>query len=375
MEFRYNQGRAITFFALTAEKRRSKRVRLEDFNGGKLFIDFLDAFRLQLSSIDQNQLNSVVQSVGSNLWELACAQVDRGFLDDRPLYWARLKAQSLLEAELSTRDDLSKQEVTDLLNEFEWYSRGLSDFDSAQSHSHTSPIICTGFDPFHLNSRLDQSNPSGLVALHLAKRKIAGQSIRTAIYPVRFHAFDSGLVEASLTSVVQQAPLFMLTVSMGRTQFDLERFTSSRRSTEALDNEDVLCAGSPSAPVRAVAKGPEFLEFNLPVDKLCSVQSDWSINDNRTVSTLENGTFEALNLDEINEQTAIAGSGGGFLSNEIAHRVLLMKRASNREFPTGHVHVPKVAGYQQESERAITQTVEQMLRAGMQASTASTSAS
>lgn len=368
MEYRRNHRKAITYFALAAEKRRAKHVRLANFDGGELFNDFLDAFSSQLRTIGREQLNVTIQSIGSDLWKLACTHVERGFSDDRPLYWTRLKAQSLLEAELSIRDVLSKGEVQSLLNEFEWHSRGLGGFDTTASQGQTQPIICTGFDPFHLNAHLDQSNPSGLVALHLARRKFANKSIRTAIYPVRFHAFDSGLVEASIASLVQQAPLFMLTVSMGRKQFDLERFTSSRRSAESLDNEDVQCAGSPSDPVRAVDEGPEFLEFNLPVNAMCAVKSDWSINDNRTVSTLEKGTFDATNLDELNDQTAIAGSGGGFLSNEIAHRALLMKSAAKTEFRAGHVHVPSVEGYDRESERTIVQIVEQMLRVGIQAS-------
>ena len=44
---------------------------------------------------------------------------------------------------------------------------------------------------------------------------------------------------------------------------------------------------------------------------------DFPVNDNRLVTTPEQGEFEAVSHAALELGTAVVGSGGGFLSNEI----------------------------------------------------------
>ena len=61
----------------------------------------------------------------------------------------------------------------------------------------------------------------------------------------------------------------IVTVSMGRTDFDLEHFPGRRRSSGSPDNLNVYSGGDETKPKipllnGAVIEGPEFLEFSLP---------------------------------------------------------------------------------------------------------------
>ena len=63
-------------------------------------------------------------------------------------------------------------------------------------------------------------------------------------------------------------------------------------------------------------------------------------------------------------QTAVRGSGGGYLSNEIAYRTLL---ANESRIPMGHVHTPRLTGFDPEFERKIVTQIEAMLIAAVEA--------
>ena len=56
-------------------------------------------------------------------------------------------------------------------------------------------------------------------------------------------------------------------------------------------------------------EGPEFVEFSLPVAALQSGAGPYEIRDNRRVSTLERGTFDAESLAELEGLTAVRGGG------------------------------------------------------------------
>ncbi len=64
--------------------------------------------------------------------------------------------------------------------------------------------------------------------------------------------------------------------------------------------------------------------------------------------------------------TAVAGSGGAFLSNEIFYRVGLLRLQSGATVPYGHLHVPFISPGMPDFTRRegeITRRVEQMLTA------------
>lgn len=113
--------------------------------------------------------------------------------------------------------------------------------------------------------------------------------------------------------------------------------------------------------------GPEFVEFSLPVGAMQSVKGKWKINDNHTVTTLSRGEFDASSLSELQNTTqvngSVNGSGGGYLSNEISYRAVLLGQRFNSGIKVGHIHTPRVKAYEAETEMAIVDQVKEMVKA------------
>ena len=289
---------------------------------------------------------------GARLWRRAAADVQSGHMDDRPLYWARLKLRR------SLGDSAVLDQAERLSRNFEpTYPPGVP------------RVLVTGFDPFHLDDVVEQSNPAGLVALALDGTSIGGAHVRSAILPVRFDAFDQSVVEELLRSPFQLGLDLVVTVSMGRDAFDLERFPGLRRSAETPDNTNVpsgVSASNPIIPPDLYGTGaPEFLEFSLPAAAMSAVEGRWEVRDNRRVTTVSRGTFTARSLTELERETAVRGSSGGFLSNEITYRSLLLKKRIGADFPLGHLHTPALRGHDAPLEADIVEQVRRIIAAAL----------
>ena len=284
------------------------------------------------------------------LWQEAVADVQAGHFDDRPLYWARLKLRRRLREQGRAGDAAERS------------TRG---FDAALQPDARNVHI-TGFDPFHLDREISQSNPSGLVALALHGTSIEGARVCTSILPVRFREFDQGIAEAALAERFQAAPVLVVTISMGRDQFDLERFPGRRRSAQTPDNRNVLSGASEREPLSPPGvDGPEFLEFSLPAQAMAAVPGRWQVRDNRTVRSLQRGDVTAGSLADLANDTAVRGSSGGYLSNEIAYRSLLLQQRLKLRFPLGHLHTPALRGYDEAFERDIVEQVRSIIAAAL----------
>ncbi len=302
----------------------------------------------RLGNVPSNTANRYDDAVAKRdpalLWRTAAEDVQGGHFDDRPLYWARLK----LARQLGEREEVERR------------SRNFA-FAGAPGD-----VLVTGFDPFHLDRDIGQSNPSGLAALALDGTVVGGALVRSAILPVRFCDFDQGIVEDLLTPHFQRGLALALTVSMGRDAFDLERFPGRRRSATALDNENLPGGGSATEPlVPPGIAGPEFLEFSLPAAAMVEAQGRWAVRDNRRVTTLEHGEVHADSLAALAADTAVAGSSGGFLSNEIAYRSLLLARRLGVSFPLGHLHTPAVRGHEAALELDMVRQIRRILEAAL----------
>lgn len=294
----------------------------------------------------------VAQGDGGLLWAHAAADVQSGHYDDRPLYWARLKLRARLRE--TGRDGEA----------VECAARG---FDGT-FRGPPPRVLLTGFDPFHLDRNIGQSNPSGLAALALDDTLVAGVRVRTAILPVSYAAFDDGIVEQLLAPHFNAGLQVLLTVSMGRDRFDLERFPGLRRSAETPDNHNVMSGGSPTAPqVPLGLAGPEFLEFTLPAAAMVTTSGRWQVRDNRRVMSLERGRLQPGSLAELKGDTAVAGSGGGYLSNEVAYRTLKLRMSLGASFAVGHLHTPRVDGYDADAERAMVAQIRDLVAAAVAA--------
>ncbi len=311
-----------------------------------------------------------LSALGDLLWRAAARSVQSGEIwDDRALYWSRLTFKANLHGEAST----------EALQAFELASRGMNDVAFPAAERRAVRVLVTGFDPFHLDRHIDQSNPSGLAALALDGRTLqtdAGTAqVQAAVFPVRFEDFDAGMVERFLEPWLAEGVDLVLTISMGRDGFDLERFPGRRRSAAVTDNLNVLTGASRENPLLPGHEGgdlhgPEFLEYTLPAEAMVAVQGAFPVRDNRNVSTLEQGDLQAASLQALAGQTAVRGSGGGYLSNEIAYRSLLANErvlgADNR-IPMGHIHTPRLEGYDPEFEGRVVAQIEALLVAAVEA--------
>ena len=277
-------------------------------------------------------------------------------VDDRPVYWGRLFVRYFFN--WFHRGLVPHATRTDLCSIHEFTSRHYANKAARSAPVDEPRVILTAFDPFLLNTNIKQSNPSASIALTLAEIYKNHVPIEVIIFPVRYRDFNKGIVERNLEPRFKRDPLFVLTLSMGRDDFELERFVGRRRSSNALDNLDYSPVKDGRNPP-CLAKSPEFLEFTLPTEMLVNTRGPWKIRDNRTVETKARGKFEARSLKELEGEVCVQGSGGGFLSNEIAYRTRLLQLQMNKSFPLGHVHVPKISKFwPSETWKMVRQTSE-----------------
>ena len=281
-----------------------------------------------------------VRDAANSLWKNACVDVQTNFFDDRSLYWGRLLlSQTLFKSKLET-----------LVPIIEQVSRNFGPRPSS-----TEPLaIVTGFDPFGLNADVQQCNPSGVFALALNRKKIGNFRVKSMIFPVRYADFDDSRVENAFQAALNSDfTALVVTASMGREGFDLERFPAKCRGASQPDNQGVVITQL-SEPFDPPLDGPSFLEFSLPAEAMWEDMSSDSrsrIADNRHVTTIEDGAVQASSLSSLEGKQAVLGSGGDFLSNEISYRVLNLQSKLGTSVPIGHIHLPRISGYNEDTIR------------------------
>ena len=371
--------------SLTVEEARISKLRERHPEVADRYSDIVNQAKSSFDLAgDYEAMSLLTHHTGKKLWEAAKRTVaEQAILDDRSLYWSRLSLTAYLRASQFAVPLSSNQRIS-LIERLENSSRGRDSIEFTAGA--VKKILVTGFDPFLLDKHIDQSNPSGIVALNLDGQTLtygqASAEIQTAIFPVRFEDFDAGEVEQLIEPLLKTRQVDMIvTVSMGRTDFDLEHFPGRRRSSGSPDNLNVYSGGDETKPKipllnGAVIEGPEFLEFSLPYRAMQQVILDakqdankqpgevtypYLINDNRTITTLD-GTFEAKTLAELKDATAVLGSGGGYLSNEISYRSVRLAHKYQPLIPTGHIHTPRLERYDVEQLKTISDQVAEMIR-------------
>jgi len=371
--------------SLTVEEARISKLRERHPEVADRYSDIVNQAKSSFDLAgDYEAMSLLTHHTGKKLWEAAKRTVaEQAILDDRSLYWSRLSLTAYLRASQLAVPLSSNQRIS-LIERLENSSRGRDSIEFTAGA--VKKILVTGFDPFLLDKHIDQSNPSGIVALNLDGQTLtygqASAEIQTAIFPVRFEDFDAGEVEQLIEPLLKTRQVDMIvTVSMGRTDFDLEHFPGRRRSSGSPDNLNVYSGGDETKPKipllnGAVIDGPEFLEFSLPYRAMQRVILDakqdankqqgevtypYLINDNRTITTLD-GTFEAKTLAELKGATAVRGSGGGYLSNEISYRNVRLAHKYQPLIPTGHIHTPRLERYDAEQLKTISNQVTEMIR-------------
>lgn len=330
--------------------------------------------QLLLSNSYQQALRRV-EAAGAALWLRWTQRVQSGDYDDRPLYWQRLYVNRAIRRE-DFSFEVSRAQRIELIERHETSSRGQNSITFSSADTVTR-VLVSGFDPFLLDQNLKQVNPSGIVALALDNRALVadGRSIeiQTVMMPVRYKDFDDGELETWLAPVYEAGTAdLVVTVSMGRGQFDLERFPGLRRSAAAPDNVNRMTGASaenPLVPMFPESFPPiaEFVEFSLPASAMTAVGGDYAVALNNAVTTLEAGKLTPDQLSELNGLTAVRGGGGGYLSNEISYRTINLRAHLRSSTPTGHIHTPRIADDNPDTiETIVEQTQALILRAALE---------
>lgn len=360
---------------LTVEEQRIEKAKAAIPQVLSSFSNDIKQFEQSWKSLNSYEhATDLIHDYSNQLWRDAKQRiVNTNSYDDRELYWARLLSSKVIRA---NKPDfaITDAERTMLLTMLENGSRGRTEL--AYKQNTDKKILLTGFDPFLLDKNINQSNPSGVAALLLDGQVISYKGItaeiNTAMVPVRYEDFDQGIVEQLLAPYYALNSVDMIvTVSMGREHFDLERFPGKRRSVTAPDNANIVYGGTAKAPKISHLNdrplpGDEFVEFSLPVTHMQQAKGAFKINDNHKVVTLEKA-FEPKSLTELNGAIAVKGGGGGYLSNEISYRSIRLRGELNSDIPTGHIHTPRIAQFEPKTEEKIVKQIKAMLEKSLEA--------
>lgn len=322
----------------------------------------------------------VVLREGRNLWNTATRRAQRASsadTDDRPLYWARLEMTRALRA-YQPGWNLGAPDRDALLAAFERASRGMDSAAFPGGKSRPKRILISGFDPF---GGLSRSNPSGAAALALDGQTLAASGVtgrvEAVIFPVRFEDFNAGRVESFFAPYLTGTNRvdMVMTISMGgSSEFEVEEFAARRRTIDpgAPDNLGVRGdLAQPTAPLPAtiggtstpptietpgVAAGPQFLRTTLPPAVRNSLRSTPLAGETEVTEVPRGGTTAVRRPTggPTAGSTAIEGSGGNYLSNEIFYRTRLLRDTAGSTVPLGHLHTPLLASPATAGAAAVT---------------------
>jgi pyrrolidone-carboxylate peptidase len=303
----------------------------------------------------------VVSEHGRGLWQAATkqAQAAGATADDRPLYWARVQMARLLR-QWQPSFRLTEAQRTTLQDLFERASRGMETaaFDRDRR---TKRILISGFDPFGLGRAIERGNPSGAAALALDGRQITSgpvtAEVEAVVFPVRFADFDAGTVERFFRPYLAKGGVDMImTISQGgTTEFEVEEFAGRRRAegrpqdpTDIPENLGQVSGGAEQRPVvpPGLGPGPEFLRTTLPASARRSLGRTTPSRGESEVTEIPRGGTSPVTRPTGGPtagSTAVEGSGGSFLSNEIFYRTSLLRTETKAEIPVGHLHTPFLA--------------------------------
>ncbi|AZM87194.1 pyroglutamyl peptidase [Streptomyces sp. W1SF4] len=309
----------------------------------------------------------LLDSWGEALWQASVrrAQGQRpgGDLapgDDRPLYWARLSMTSAL----ARWQPAFAVDRAALRARFEDASRGLTD-NSFRATPGVRRVFISGFDPFGLDAEIRRANPSGSAALQLNGRHVtladgSRAEIRAVVLPVRYADFDAGIVERAFAPRLAAGPGaadVITTVSQGYPGiFTLEDWAGRARSADPYpDNVRALSGGTREHPVTApgLGPGPEFIRTTLPADAVTTaVQAPYPVLLNSDVTEIPAGGTAPVDRTDgpTPGSRAVAGGGGGYLSNEVAYRSNRLRAELAPQLPGGHLHTPVLTGLPADSQ-------------------------
>ncbi|MFJ6483348.1 MULTISPECIES: pyroglutamyl peptidase [unclassified Streptomyces] len=354
--------RASASVPLDAEQARLSDARTTALVERGGFADFVRRFPAALCATrSPAEADRLVTDWGEALWQASVrrAQGQRpgGDLapgDDRPLYWARLG----MTAALARWQPEFTADRAALRARFEDASRGLTN-NAFRTAPGVRRVFISGFDPFGLDAEIRRANPSGSAALQLNGRRVTladgtPAEIRAVVLPVRYADFDAGMVERAFAPRLAGGPAaadVITTVSQGYPGiFTLEDWAGRARSADPYpDNVRALSGGTREHPVTApgLGPGPEFIRTTLPAGAVTgAVQSPYPVLLNSDVTEIPAGGTTPVDrtAGPTPGSRAVAGGGGGYLSNEVAYRSNRLRAELAPHLPGGHLHTPVLTG-------------------------------
>ena len=220
---------------------------------------------------------TVVEGLGTLLWQDAVARAqstedvtgDLPASDDRPLYWARLEAMSVLH-QWGPDFTLSTEERALLVDAFDRAARGMRDIDLPAGDQVTR-VLVSGFDPFTLDggatgsaagtagNQIRYGNPSGATALAIDGTTTTapdGTTVRYEAYtlPVNYPEFERGYLDDTVGPLMEPGDDRLdasITMSQaGGSQFALEQWNGRYHGDVAGNDNFAPCppAGLTGAP-------------------------------------------------------------------------------------------------------------------------------
>ncbi|MBL7745890.1 MAG: DUF4157 domain-containing protein [Chitinophagaceae bacterium] len=313
---------------------------------------------------------TVVSNSGTNLWQAALSRAQHlpavaGQMDDQPLYLARLRMIGMIRG-FSASFAITTTDRQALVDSFEQSSRGINAVPFAGIAATQKKILISGFDPF-----TGDGNPSGAIVQALSGQSVTSGAcsamIHGAIFPVRYHDFDQGIVEryfSSFLSGANRADMIM-TISLnpnisftlgsggsgspahGNLFFDhwAARQRGGGSDNNGLTSTDTALETNLSARYPGTtSRRDEFINSSLPFGNMMAAAVNHSFSGvNTTGAPVNNDVGNASgNPAGLN---AVSGSGGNYLSNEIFYRVRLLQinQTPVSTIPMGHLHVPLTA--------------------------------
>jgi hypothetical protein len=237
----------------------------------------LTAALCRTSSLDD--ATALAERKGEALWDAAVRRAQsngtvRGDLpasDDRPLYWTRVEAMSVLR-QWAPEGGLTDAERAGLIETFDRAARGMFDIDLPAGDD-VLRVIVSGFDVFTLDggttgpapgtvgNNIRYGNPSGAAALSLdgtTYRTDDGKVAHVEAYtlPVSYPEFERGYLEDTVGPFMEPGPRQVdasLTVSQaGGSQFNLEQWNARYHGTFPGNDNGAPCRAVGGVPQLAI---------------------------------------------------------------------------------------------------------------------------
>ncbi len=298
---------------------------------------------------------------GARLWRTAVDRAqgrrpDLGTIDaydDRPLYWAHLRATRALRQWAPAGVRLTAAQRADLVSTFIENARGLTSTTFPRGDDVTR-VLVSGFDPYTLETEPRRSNPSGVTALQLDGLRYETPhgtvAIETVVFPVTWSGFDAGIVEDAfgphLRAGSPERADLITTISQG-SSFNIEQWAGRWRGGSPDNNNEGEPEVIPENPAWPMPQPPpEFIETTLPHEAMTAAGTGpFPVQLNPRICEWDPATSPADRVCHDGPPTpgwrAFSGGGGNYLSNESQYRSNRVRIGLGAlDVPGGHVHTP-----------------------------------